>query len=100
MLEPIAVEKQVRIARNIAKAVVDIEKLSKTAYDYLNLCSGFIAHYDYWGFVRYYKYNGDLKQDILNNVRQNQYSNFRPGDSDYEYYKSKADLYNKIVNLV
>ena len=100
MLEPIALEKQVRIARNVAKACKEVDSLSKTAYNYLYLCSGFIAHYDYWGFVHHYKYAADLREDILANKNQNQWRNFRPGDNDYEYYKSKADLYNRIIDEI
>jgi hypothetical protein len=97
MLEPIGQETQKRIASNVAKAVKDIDKLSKTAYKYLYLCSGFIAHYDYWGFVRHYKYDGNLRADLIANMNQNQWRNFRPGERDYEYYKSKADTYNAIM---
>lgn len=97
MLEPLSPEKQKRIVSNVVKAVNDIDKLSKTAYNYLYLCSGFIAHNDYWGFVRHYKYHADLAQDLLQNSQQNQWRNFRPGERDYEYYKSKADVYKSIT---
>ena len=85
MLEPLSIDKQVRIANNVAKAVSDIDKLSKTAYNYLYLCSGFIAYNDYWGFVRHYKYSGNLREELLRNVPNNQrdqpQGGLRPRDS-------------------
>lgn len=90
---------RVRIANNIVKSANgDIAKLSKQAYNYLYLCSGFIAHYDHHGFMAYYDEPGKLKRDILSNQRFNQWLNFRPGERDYDYYMSKADIYNRVCN--
>lgn len=85
------------IVANVVKACEDSSKLNGTGYHYLYLCSGFIAHYDKFGFISEYAPAGKLKRDILQNARQNQWSNFRPGERDYDYYMSKADVYNRII---
>jgi hypothetical protein len=97
MLEPINEMQKKLIVRNVLSACKDISKLNKRGYNYINLCSGFIAHYDIWGFRQYYS-DYSLKQDILRNEGMNQWRNFRPGEKNYEYYKSKADVYNLICN--
>ena len=74
-----------------------IERLNKASYNYLYLCSGFIAHYNHCGFIAHYGDGDTLMEDILDNKRYNQWSNFGPNDRDYEYYMSKRDVYNKIV---
>lgn len=84
------------IANNILAAIKDIQKLNGPAYKFLNLCSGFIAHYDIHGFKSHYSVYS-LHRDIMNNARMNQWSNFRPGDRDYEYYMSKKDVYNMVL---
>ena len=96
MLTPYTENQKVRLVNNIVRACDDIELLNKPAYRFLNLCSGFIAHYDLYGFIGHYSDPGSLREDILNNRRFNQWSNFRPGERDYEYYMSKADIYNRI----
>jgi len=88
-------QKQLIVA-NVLKAVNNIDNLNKTGYKFLHLCSGFIAHYDLYGFIANYS-DGSLKRDILSFAGQNQWCNFRPGESDYEYYQSKADVYHRIV---
>lgn len=99
MLEPLTERQQTLIVNNVVQAVKDIGKLNDTGYRYLNLCSGFIAHYDRYGFIDFYNYVS-LKNDILGFANQNKWSNFRPGERDYAYYKSKADVYNKIVEKI
>lgn len=90
---------RVRIVNNIVKAANgDINKLSKQAYNFLYLASGFIAHYNHYGFMAYYDEPNKLKRDILANRRFNQWLNFRPGERDYDYYMSKADIYNRICD--
>ena len=84
------------IVRNVVKAVKNIDNLNSTGYKFLYLCSGFIAHYDLYGFIANYS-DGSLKRDILSYAGQNQWRNFRPGERDYDYYMSKADVYNRIV---
>ncbi len=86
------------IVTNIVKACKNIDNLNKTGYKFIHLCSGFIAHYDLHGFIAEYS-DGPyrLKRDILSYAGQNQWRNFRPGESNYEYYMSRADVYNRIV---
>ena len=96
MLQPITERQKTLIVNNVVAAVKDITKLNSTGYKYLYLCSGFIAHYDRYGFISHYS-RGNLLSDILENQRNNKWSNFRPGDRDYDYYKSKADVYAQIV---
>ena len=88
------------IVNNVVKACKDSSKLNGTGYNFLYLCAGFIAHYDKFGFQSEYSLAGTLKRDILRNLRANQYSNFRPGEKYYEYYQSKADVYNRIVREI
>lgn len=98
-LTPLTERQKTLIVNNVVKAVNDITKLNKTGYNFLYLASGFIAHYDIHGFINQYE-RFSLKQDILNNHRNNQWNNFRPGERDYEYYMSKADVYNRIVAAI
>jgi hypothetical protein len=84
------------IVNNIVKACDDIEKLNGTGYKFIYLANGFIAHYNLGGFKDYYSRN-DLARDILSNADSNRGNNFREGDQNYHYYKSKADIYTRIV---
>jgi hypothetical protein len=85
------------IVNNIVKACDDIEKLNGTGYKYIYLASGFIAHYNLNGFKSHYS-GASLSRDILANESSNKWLNFREGDRDYLYYKSKADIYSRICN--
>ena len=85
------------IVNNIVRACVNIEALNRTGYKFINLCSGFIAHYDLYGFRSAYSAEGSLARDILRFQNQNQWHNFRPSDVDYDYYMDKRDIYNRIV---
>lgn len=96
-LAPLTERQATLIVNNVVKAVKDIEKLNRTGYKFLNLCSGFIAHYNLGGFKDFYSTHS-LKQAIIQNSGSNQWLNFRPGDRDYEYYMSKARVYNRIIN--
>jgi hypothetical protein len=49
-----------------------------------------------YGFIDHYS-DRNLKHDIISFAGQNQWKNFRPGERDYEYYMSKADVYNRIL---
>jgi hypothetical protein len=93
VLTPFTEKQKSMIVSNVLKAVDNPDKLSKQAYKYLYLCAGFIAHYDHKGFISYYQRNS-LKADILQFRDWNQWRNFAPNDRDYQYYKSKADIYN------
>ena len=95
-MTPLTTRQKALIVSNIVKAVKNIDNLNKTGYNFIYQCSGFIAHYDLYGFIA--SYTGEtLKQDILSYAGQNQWKNFRPGERDYEYYMAKADVYNQIV---
>ena len=74
----------------------DINKLTMIAYRFIMLSSGFIAHYNLWGFREEYRNVTDLKEALLRNQDMNQWSNFRPGARDYDYYMQKRDIYNAI----
>ena len=95
------------IYNNVIRAATEnICKLNRTGYNFLYLCSGFIAHYNVAGFTDYYLRTGlygsksALAADILANKEANKWSNFRPGDEHYAYYKQKADLYARIVRTI
>lgn len=96
-LAPLTERQATLIVNNVVRAIKNIEKLNRTGYKFLNLCSGFIAHYNLNGFKDFYRTHS-LKQDIIQNSGSNQWLNFRPGDRDYEYYMSKARVYNRIIN--
>jgi len=95
-LTPLTERQKTLIVNNVVKACKDITQLNKTGYNFLYLASGFIAHYNLYGFIDYYE-NTSLKHDIISNAGQNQWKNFRPGERDYDYYMSKADVYNRIL---
>jgi hypothetical protein len=78
----------------------DIEHLTSSAYRYIYLASGFIAHYNIHGFRDAYRDVELLRGDILSNAAGNSWRNFRPGDKDYDYYKSKAEVYQGILEVV
>ena len=96
MIKSIDTKKQALIVKNVLAACKDINKLNKTGYDYLYNCSGFIAHYDINGFKAHYS-NNNLQSDIELFAKQNQWSNFRAGENNADYYHSKRDVYNKIL---
>ena len=75
----------------------EISKLSKSAYNFIYLASGFIAHYNVHGFREHYADVESLKWDILLNKSMNQWNNFGPCDADFTYYMQKRDIYNMIV---
>jgi hypothetical protein len=98
-MTPLTTRQKALIVSNIVKAVKNIDNLNKTGYNFIYQCSGFIAHYDMYGFIA--SYSGEsLKRDILSYAGQNQWRNFRPGERDYEYYMAKADVYNEIVSQI
>jgi hypothetical protein len=99
-LTPLTERQKSLIVSNVVKACRDIDNLNKTGYNFINLCSGFIAHYDLYGFISAYSEPGRLKRDIVSYAGQNQWKNFRPGERDYEYYQAKADVYNRILEQI
>jgi len=84
-------------SKNILAACKNINKLNKRGYAFLNVASGFIAHYDINGFKHYYQREGKLQQDIERNAKANQWNNFRVGDEHADYYHAKRDCYNQIL---
>ena len=96
-MEALTIKEQDLIYKNVIKACSDISKLNKRGYNYLYLCSGFIAHYNIHGFKSHYE-DTSLIRDILSNKESNTWNNFREGDRDYHYYKSKAEVYKKIID--
>lgn len=99
-LQPLPPSKVEYIVKNVLAACEDINKLTKAGYEFLMLSSGFIAHYNRFGFMDHYKTPGALKQDILRNAVMNRWSNFRPGDQNYAYYHQKGDIYRRIVDAL
>jgi hypothetical protein len=87
------------IVNNIVNACKDIEKLNSTGYKFIYLASGFIAHYNLAGFKSYYSEN-NLKNDILEFSRFNQWNNFTPKDQNYDYYMQKKQIYNSIIERI
>jgi hypothetical protein len=96
-MTPLTTTQQANIVRNILAACKDINKLNRTGYGFINLASGFIAHYDLEGFKAHYDEPGSLQRDIEANARQNQWRNFRTGERDADYYHSKRDTYTQIL---
>jgi hypothetical protein len=97
MLVALTERQKTLIVNNLVKACKNIDNLNKTGYKYINLCSGFIAHYDLYGFIAHYSTPNSLKRDIISYAGQNQWNNFRPGERDYEYMMAKKDVYNRII---
>ena len=96
-MDAIPLKDQELIVNNVIKACSDISKLNKRGYNYLYLCSGFIAHYNIHGFKSHYE-DASLIRDILHNAESNTWANFSEGDKNYHYYKSKAQVYKKIID--
>ena len=97
-MTPLTPTQQARIVSNIVTACRDITKLNEPAYKFIMNCSGFIAHYDRQGFVAHYSEPGSLKADSEANERFNQWRNFRAGEENADYYHSKRDTYNAILD--
>ena len=86
---------QASIVKNAILACKHIHKLNARTYKFISLCSGFIAHYNLSGFITEYCIS-NLKAELLYNQRFNQCTNFREGESNYEYYMQKKHMYNAI----
>jgi hypothetical protein len=99
-ITPHSVDEEQKIVRDCVKAAMNIESMTDRAYHYLYLASGFIAHYDKFGFMAHYQEPGSLKADILDNQRDNQWSNFHPQDDSYDYYMQKKKIYNTICDCL
>ena len=99
MLVALTERQKTLIVNNVVKACKNIDNLNKTGYNFLYLASGFIAHYDLYGFISSYT-GQSLKRDIISFAGQNQWNNFRPGERDYDYYMAKKDVYNRILKEI
>lgn len=83
----------------------DITKLNKPTYNFLYLLSGFIAHYNLYGFQDYYQDLRDLVKDLDPGYLK---SDARRDETDGDfnkwygeaYNKSKADIKRGIAELV
>jgi hypothetical protein len=95
-MTPLTLRQKQLISKNVLAACKNINKLNGTGYNFLNSCSGFIAHYDLEGFKAYYSEHS-LEDDINANYVQNQWRNFREGDRGYDYYMAKRNCYNMIL---
>ena len=98
-MTPLTERQKTLIVNNVIKAVKNIDNLNKTGYNFLYLASGFIAHYNLYGFIASYT-GQSLKRDIISFAGQNQWNNFRPGERDYDYYMAKKDVYNRILKEI
>ena len=98
-LTPLTERQKTLIVNNVVKACKNIDNLNKTGYNFLYLCSGFIAHYNLYGFIANYT-GQSLKRDIISFAGQNQWNNFRPGERDYDYYMAKKEVYNRILREI
>lgn len=95
-MEPLTKAMQDKIVANVLKACKNIENLNRTGYTFLYLCSGFIAHYSIIGFADFYS-GRSLSEDIIRNRYANMWTNFHPGQENYDYYMSEAEVYKRIL---
>lgn len=100
MLQPMTDREMELTVKNILSACRDIRKLNKRGYNFLYLASGFIAHYNIFGFMDAYSEPGSLRRAILANRRANEWNNFSPADRDYTYYKAKAIVYDRLCRAL
>jgi hypothetical protein len=78
-MTPLTERQKTLIVNNVVKACKNIDNLNKTGYNFVCQASGFIAHYDLYGFIASYT-GQSLKRDIVSFAGQNQSNNFRPSD--------------------
>ena len=105
-MQPYTLRQQQLIVNNVVAACRDISKLNKTGYQFISGCSGFIAHYDLHGFKSYYNdqwghyCDNNLKADIVEYQRFNQWGNFHEGQQHFDYAMLKKAIYNAIVEAI
>lgn len=101
-LTPLSSRQVAMIVGNVRKVVTtrNSKNLSKQAYNFLYQASGFIAHYNLYGFQAEYENTSILAVAILNNKSSNQWGNFRPGEDLYEYQMAKKTCYNAICDML
>lgn len=91
-------EREIKEIVNSVNKVLDtgnIDHLTKKAYNFLYLCSGFIAHYNHEGFKGHYQNVSDLRRNLEQNYNSNMWRNFRVGETNAEYYHAKAEVYKR-----
>ena len=96
MITPLTENQQALIVKNVVAACKNIDRLNKTGYNFINLASGFIAHYNLDGFKDFYTAYS-LRDDIRRYADINMWNNFRQGDQNYEYYMSRKAVYKAIL---
>lgn len=101
-LVPLSARQIQMIVGNIKKVVLsqNSRNLTKQAYNFVMQASGFIAHYDLYGFQAEYSDTNELAVAILNNKSSNQWNNFSPSDRDYDYMMAKKLCYNSICTML
>ena len=82
----------------------DMAKLSKDAYDFIHILSGFIAHFNQRGFIDYYANVADFMADLENSseiANPNYYTNdIFSQDEQSEYYATKSRILKGIKVLL
>lgn len=81
----------------------DIKKLTKDCYNFTMNLSGFIAHYDLYGFMDQYRDTADLIRDLKNSSdlkRPDYYNDPCFMDKQKEYYEAKIRILKAFKNLV
>ena len=98
MLTPMTEKEENAIIKSVVDCIEknNIELLTKKAYNFVMLSSGFIAHYNHEGFKYHYENVRSLRADIINFQPQNQWANFRPKEKDGDYMMQKKKIYNAI----
>jgi hypothetical protein len=89
----------------------NVYKMNKSGYGFIYLASGFIAHFNMYGFMEAYGAmsekedyleHGDMTKlalAIIENAEPNKWLNFRSGEKDYDYMMQKARIYKEIYEL-
>ena len=98
----ITLEKKNKILNSFKKVFKhkNINFLTKDAYNFIMLASGFIAHYNVYGFKDVYQDVEEFSNEIKKHKQFNQWTNFYPGERDYEYYMTKKEIYNSICDII
>ena len=81
----------------------DIEKLTKDCYNFTMNLSGFIAHYNLYGFMDQYRDTADLIRDLRNSMdikRPEYYLDQCFLKKQPEYYQAKVRILKAFKNLV
>lgn len=82
----------------------NITKLNKPTYQFISLLSGFIAHYDLYGFQNYYEDVRQLAEELscdffLSDATRDETDSDFAKWYGYEYNHSKAEIKRGLVKL-